>query len=224
MLWNYTAQADGRGGPDIHGPAWPQSIDQVPRPGRVLGSPSLRDVDGDGIVDLIAAFVLLDDVPARVHPPEAKAQPTVVEWDGSKHSGRRLLVAVSGRSGKGLWAHLIDPQSTTLPFDPLDRGAMLADARNGSTVAFVDDARWIGLDIANGQPRGQPIDLGFVPVRPVQHADLDGDGEPEILRLGRGPLPNSRRWWRYHPEQAARCGLRQCVRVEVWVGHDRSAT
>ena len=35
---------------------------------------------------------------------------------------------------------------------------------------------WIGLNPANGQPRGQPIDLGFVPVRPVQYADLDGDG------------------------------------------------
>ncbi len=66
---------------------------------------------------------------------------------------------------------------------------MLMDGRKGLTAAFVDGARgsWIGFNPANGQPRGQPIDLGFVPVRPVQHADLDGDGEPEILALGPGP-------------------------------------
>ena len=53
-------------------------------------------------------------------------------------------------------------------------------------VAMVDGTQWIGLDPATGQRRGQPIDLGFVPVRSVQHVDLDGDGEPEILALGPG--------------------------------------
>ncbi len=190
MLWNYMAQADGPGGPDLHGPAWPQSIEQVPRPGRVLGSASSRDIDGDGIADLIAAFVLLDDLPPRVFPRGRKAQPTVVEWDGSTHRGRRVIVAVSGRSGKAVWSYPIDRQTTTSLFDPFDHGAIVIDGRKGATVAFVDGAAgmWIGLNLANGLPLGKPIDLGFVPVRPVQHADLDDDGEPEILALGPGPL------------------------------------
>ena len=53
-------------------------------------------------------------------------------------------------------------------------------------VAIVDGTKWIALDPATGRSRGQPIDLGFVPVRPVQHVDLDGDGEPEILAVGPG--------------------------------------
>ncbi len=51
---------------------------------------------------------------------------------------------------------------------------------------MIDGAQWVGLDPATGQPKGQPIDLGFLPVRPVQGADLDGDGEPEILAVGPG--------------------------------------
>ena len=68
MLWTYTAEAEAAAGRIPHGPAWPQSIEQVPRPGRVLGAPSLRDIDGDGVADLIAAFVLFEDGPP-VRPP-----------------------------------------------------------------------------------------------------------------------------------------------------------
>ena len=50
-------------------------------------------------------------------------------------------------------------------------------------VAFVDNTQWIGLDPATGRPQVGPIELGFIPRRRVQHADLDGDGEPEILAL-----------------------------------------
>ncbi len=188
MLWTYSAEIDGRGGLDIHGPAWPHSIEQVPRPGAVLGSPALRDVDGDFVPDLIAAFVLLEDVPPSLRPRGSTDQPAVVVWETVKHRGRRVVLAVSGRSGRALWVHPIDQ----LAPEPSDCGVMLMDGRNGLTAAFVDGARgtWIGFNPANGQSRGQPIDFGFAPVRPVQHADLDGDGEPEILALGPSPSPN----------------------------------
>ena len=89
--------------------------------------------------------------------------------------------------------------TTTRPYDPLDRGALLVGCSERLDRGVRRSMRdWIGLNPANGQPRGQPIDLGFVPVRPVQHADLDGDGESEVLALGPGPSSTSRSWWRSH--------------------------
>ncbi len=190
MLWTYTAQSDGPGGPDRHGPAWPQSVEHVPRQGRVLGSPSLRDVDGDGVADLIAAFVQFEDGPPVLRPPGPNPNSATIESDEWAHRGRRVVAAVSGRSGRALWSHPIDRTTTTLLKHSFDRGAILIGGRGASKVAFAADAQWIGLDLSSGKPRGQPIDLGFVPVRPVQYVDLDGDGEPEVLALGPGPSPN----------------------------------
>src|SRR5262249_14372525 len=48
------------------------------------------------------------------------------------------------------------------------------------------DSRVIVLDLASGRPRAGPVKLGFEPVRHVQYADLDGDGEPEIIAVGPG--------------------------------------
>ena len=56
-------------------------------------------------------------------------------------------------------------------------------------VAVVDGSKWIGLDPATGRLRGPAIDLGFTPVRPIQYADLDGDGATEVLALERGKAP-----------------------------------
>ena len=181
FLWTYSADAEGKEGPDPHGPAWPESIEQAPRFGRVLGSPSHEDVDGDGIPDLVAAFAIFEDGPRGILPPGQVAY--LNPWLFS-HPGRRVIAAVSGRSGRPLWSTPIDRKSTTIPSDPFDRGATLLHARRGSTVAFVDGSRWIGLDPATGQPRVPPIDLGFVPDRPVQYGDLDGDGAPDVLALG----------------------------------------
>jgi hypothetical protein len=180
MLWTFTADVDGRGEPDAHGPEWPRSLEQVPRPGRVLGSPSLADVDGDGALDFLVAFAQFEDGPPVLRLPGANARSMPQE---SAHRGRRGVVAVSGRSGRALWTHPIDPEPTTLPIDPFDRGATLVWSRGDAIVALLDGARWLGLSAASGQPRGKPIDLGFVPVRPVQYADLDGDGAPEVLAL-----------------------------------------
>ncbi len=54
-------------------------------------------------------------------------------------------------------------------------------------IALVSDETWIALNLKTGKPRGQPIALGFEPIQPVQYADLDGDGEPEVLAVGPGP-------------------------------------
>ena len=55
--------------------------------------------------------------------------------------------------------------------------------RTSTVVAYLDGTHWLQLDPATGRPRGQPLDLGFLPARPLQYADLDSDGEPEILAL-----------------------------------------
>ena len=52
-------------------------------------------------------------------------------------------------------------------------------------------ARLNRLDPATGRPLGEPLEIGFVPIRDVQYADLDGDGEPEMLALGPGPTESA---------------------------------
>ena len=190
MLWTYSAQVDGRGGPDPHGPAWPQSLKQVPRQGRVMGAPSLRDIDGDGVKDLIAAFALFEDGPQVLARPGPNKQSAVLESDQWAHRGRRVVAAISGRSGQAVWSHPIDPQTTRFPKHTLERGTSLIGDRGDATIAFVASSEWIGLDPVTGQPRGQTIDLGFAPVCPAQYADLDGDGHPEVVALGPGPAAN----------------------------------
>jgi outer membrane protein assembly factor BamB len=185
LLWTYTAEPEGLGGPDPLGPAEPRSAEELPRLGRLIGAPAAVGVDGDGPPDLVAAFYVNDDRSwpmSRYHPAMRSASP----WALAAFPGRRAIVAVSGRSGRGLWTYPLDVRSSTLQPPLFDVGAILVPARNRSIVAVVEGSRWIGLDPATGRPAGAPIDLGFDPVRPVQHVDLDGDGAPEILALGPG--------------------------------------
>ena len=69
----------------------------------------------------------------------------------------------------------------------LERPAVVVQGRETRLVVYVDGSQWIGLDPQTGKPKVGPIELGVDPVVPVQHADLDGDGEPEILALGPEP-------------------------------------
>lgn len=62
---------------------------------------------------------------------------------------------------------------------PLETGGAIAVAvpEAGSAVAVAPTA---------GPPDSPPVGPGFEPVRPVQSADLDGDGKPDVLALGPG--------------------------------------
>ena len=174
LLWTYTANAGGIGGPDLVAPATPEKRSRV---GRVIDEPRVADVDGNGLPDLIAEFAVFDD---PLNPMKPSGEP-----------GRRVVVAVSGRSGKELWNHVIDQKPVALPAETLDRGITYLRQPAGPLVAVVDGSKWIGLDPATGRPKGPAIDLGFTPVQAVQHADLDGDGTMEILALepGKGGEP-----------------------------------
>ena len=57
----------------------------------------MADIDGDGTMDLIAEFVASDDPNGLLSGEALKIL-----------DGRRVVVAVSGRSGKELWNYPID--------------------------------------------------------------------------------------------------------------------
>src|SRR5262249_23934461 len=150
--------------------------------GQIMGTAAVTDVDGDGAADLIAEFVILDDPEGLIRRPREPAGRN--EEAETVLAARRMVVAVSGRSGKPLWDDLIDRKPTELPAEPLDHGISYTSQAKSSFVAVIDGSKWIGLDPATGRPRGRSIDLGFAPILPIQYADLDGDGSAEILALG----------------------------------------
>ena len=135
------------------------------------GEPAMADVNHDGTPDLIATFLLADL---------------------SKDAIRWVVVGISGRSGEWLWSHPFDQTPTRTLATDRHGPAVLVESGKSRLVAYVDGAEWLGLDPATGKLRAGPIDLGFHPVAPVQYADLDGDGEPEILALGPGPAAAAR--------------------------------
>ena len=63
LLWAYSA--------DPGDSATPLSVQAAPHPGRIAGAAVAVDVDGDGITDLVAEFVVLDDPQGLVTPPDA---------------------------------------------------------------------------------------------------------------------------------------------------------
>ncbi len=96
-----------------------------------------------------------------------------------------VIAAVSGRSGKALWKQAAG--SDGMPLEPAasDRGAAIVRGK-GRPFVGLGNSHFVRVDLETGRPLGPPIDFGFEPVRPLQYADLDGDGDPEILATGAG--------------------------------------
>ncbi len=180
MLWNFVAEHDGPGGAQPEGPVLPGPLRQASRQGSVIGRPAVGDVNGDGTPDLIATMVF-QEFPAEVERRTGK-KPTHM----TPAFARRVVQAISGRTGRWIWSCALDPNFAAIKATFWDRPPVLVRGRRSSVLGILDDSRWIPLDPATGRPRPGPIDLGFAPVRPPQYADLDGDGEPEILALGPG--------------------------------------
>jgi PQQ-like domain len=168
MLWNHDA---GVSGPAASTPGELGWIARLMSRNVSAGEPAIADLDGDGKPDLVATFLL----------------------SGSSLSAyRRIVVGISGRSGKSLWTHAVDKKAIKLASTSTVLPAVVVQGRQSRWVAYVDGAEWIGLDPVTGKVRAGPIDLGRDPITPVQHADLDGDGEPEIMAVGPGPAGRQR--------------------------------
>ena len=181
MLWTYTADLDGPGGPQLDGPVLDGSTPEI-RPASLIGVPAFVDCDRDRTLDLIVTWGFSEsqrDVQRRT----AQAKPGV-GTSGQPALSQRVVVAVSGRSGRWIWSHTLDKAFTVVSQLSWKRGATVVRGRALATVTVLDDARLIRLDPATGKPLGEPLEIGFVPIRDFQHADLDGDGEPEIVALG----------------------------------------
>ena len=209
-FWTFSVTNGGRGGPDRLGPhELAQALEKTPSTsdskslptvngGRVIGSPALVQIDGDGVVDLVALFFVFDDSTGSAFSFGVDGSVTHFE---KLQPGRRVIAAISGRTGRALWSRPLDSttmsrpwlwdhvnrwSATPLPFEAFDSEIAVAPGRTEPLIAQVVGSRWTELDPANGQTRGRPIDFGFVPQRPIQSADLDGDGAPDVLALGPG--------------------------------------
>ena len=176
MLWNYFAEPDGPGGPRKSGP---ELSARLRSSSYTAGKPVMADVDHDGTPDCVATFVF--------SKPEEESSAL-----GPKNgSCKRTIVGVSGRTGRSLWAHPFDRDFLETP-DPLRIGpAVLVQGRRSAILAFLDVTKWVGLDPATGLVQARPLELGFMPERPIRHVDLDGDREPEILTME--PIPGTRK-------------------------------
>jgi hypothetical protein len=186
ILWNFLAQSDGSGGSSL---GLANGNNRSRTWAGIAGRPFLADVDHDGKPDLLATIEFSESDEEHVRRLAAPGNASSSNQDTLE---KRVLVAISGRSGTRLWSYPMDRSFTALPENRHTQLAMLVEAGQSKMIAFLDATQWIGLDPATGRVQARPIDLGFNPVRPLQHGDLDGDGEPEILALEAGSAGGSR--------------------------------
>ena len=185
MLWSYAAQLDEKnGGLRANGPE-SNDNDMEVIPAKIIDVPALADVDRDGAPDLIATIIFSEPDEESARQRRAKSRGVLAAPEESFH--RRMVIAVSGRSGRLIWSYPLDQAFAAIPRESWKRTAMLMKGRQQMLVGILDGKQWLGLDATTGRAQAGPFQLGFSPIRPLQQADLDGDGEPELLALQFGP-------------------------------------
>jgi PQQ-like domain len=190
VLWDFALELDEPGITPPDDPRLLGPVSPARRPVSLVDAPVVADLDQDGTLDLVATMVFFE-LPIEIErrspsPPGVPGQAA----PNRQTLARRVIQGISGRAGRTLWSHPIDSTFTTYSHPVWSRPATIVTGRKRAMVTHVDGEKWVGLEPATGKPIGLPIDLGFVPVRPVQYGDLDGDGEPEVLALGPGQSAN----------------------------------
>ncbi len=185
MLWSQLAAVEGDRSPGSL-PETNRDAGPAHELDTVVGEPAVGDLDGDGVSDFVittASAAWRDQIePSSVEPPD-----DTTEKDLNRY--RRAVVAISGRTGSGLWRYLVDPRGPNLVSAALvmSQPAVLVRGRRSESVAYIDGMKWLGLDPATGKLQTGPIELAWSPEGTVQYPDLDGDGEPELLAAEPGP-------------------------------------
>ncbi len=148
--------------------------------GETLGVPAVADVDGDGTADFIATFAAKGNV-----WDEALSDKTLVHYvqAGATRLGGVWIEAVSGKTGKSLWRFPLEDKwvrdATRPHFAP-----QVAQLNGRPTVICVAGTRLVGLDVKTGKSLWPAVDLGMYPIVRPQVADLDHDGQPDVLLVG----------------------------------------
>ena len=180
MIWSHDVRSDRPSGPRRDTIAMSRPGDVITERVEIAGPPAVSDIDGDGTPDLVATILF----PAR----EPEVQQYLAETGSDPRAGvsslcRRVVRAISGRTGRPIWSEAGPRALEVAPGEVWRRLAVLVPGLRSKRLAVVDGTQWRALDPVNGRAKGAAIELGFEPMRPVQYADLDGDGEPEILAL-----------------------------------------
>ena len=128
--------------PEMRGPVSP-----VRRTGFLVDAPVVTDLDQDGLPDLVATLVFYE-LPIEIErrspsPPGAPGQPAA----NRQPLARRVIQAISGRTGRVLWKHPIDPVFTIYSNPAWSRQATMVPGRKQATVAYVD-----GADLDRARP------------------------------------------------------------------------